>query len=142
MTWTKRPDAPTAAATEIGVLAKRGGAAVLLAVVVNGLVVIAADAVGVAPGLEPLAIGPVTLFTALGVVGATVVYAVVERVAARPRRTFVGLAAVVLALSIVPDVVYVPTMANATVAGAATLALLHVTTAVIAVGILLRERGP
>ncbi|MFD1588008.1 DUF6069 family protein [Halorientalis brevis] len=120
----------------VGSLARRGGIALGLAVLVNVAIVVAADAAGVAPTLDPLSTGPVVLFTALGVVGATVVYGVLARFRAEPDRLFTGIAAVVLVLSLIPDVTYAPTLPGATTLGVTVLAIMHVTAALVAVAVL------
>src|SRR6056297_182268 len=112
--------------TTVGGLARRGGIALVLAVLVNVVIVVAADAAGVAPTLEPLSTGPVVLFTALGIVGATVVYGVLARFRETPDRLFTGIAAVVLVLSLIPDVTYAPTLPGATTLGVTVLAIMHV----------------
>jgi|GEM_PF-567686 len=123
-------------------IAKRGGAAVLVAGVVNVVITFAAITAGVAPALDPLSYGPVLLFTTVGVAGATVVYALLDRFVANPDRTFTLLAAVVLVLSWVPDALFVPAMPGGTVTGAITLAAMHLTTAAVAVAALTSRYGP
>ena len=86
----------------LGTLAKRGLVAVVVAGVLDAAIVFAADAAGVAPNLDPLSYGPVLRFTTLGVVGATLVYGLLDRLAANPDRTFTVVAAVVLVLSWIP----------------------------------------
>lgn len=126
----------------VGALARRGVVAVALAVAVNAVVVFAADAAGIAPGLEELSLESVVPLTVLGVLGATAVYGLLSRFAADPDRRFVQVAAVVLVLSVIPDFTYVPGLPGATLAGAATLAFMHVTTAVVAILALTRRYGP
>lgn len=126
----------------LGTLAKRGLVAVLVADVVNVVITFAAITAGVAPTLDPLSYGPVLLFTTVGVLGATVVYGLLDRFVAAPDRTFTLLAAVVLALSWVPDALFVPAMPGGTAAGAITLAAMHLTTAAVAVAALTSRYGP
>ena len=125
-----------------GTLAKRGLAAVLAAVVVNVAVTLIADAAGVAPNLDPLSVGPVALFTALGVVGATITYGVLDRLVTDPDRAFTAVAVVVLVLSWVPDAVFAPTLPGATTAGVVVLGFMHLTTAVVAVVVLTDRYAP
>jgi len=120
----------------VGGLARRGGIALGLAVLVNVAIVFAADAAGIAPILDPLSTGPVVLFTALGVVGATIVYGVLARFRAEPDRLFALVAAVVLVLSLIPDATYAPTLPGATTLGVTVLAVMHVTAALVAVAVL------
>jgi hypothetical protein len=133
MSTTTTDQAATAGHVDGRTLARRALVALVGAVVVNLLVTVLAGVAGVAPGLDPLNVGPVALFTAIGVVGATVVYAALTRFVDDPNRTFTIVAAVVLVLSFVPDVVVAPTLPGATTAGVVVLAVLHVTTAVVCV---------
>lgn len=123
-------------------LARRGFTAASVAVIANVVVVLGADAVGIAPGLAPLAIGPVVWWTVAGVAGATAVYGVLDRLASAPGRTFRRVAALVLLLSFVPDAMYAPTLPGATATGVLTLALLHVVTAAVAVWLLPSDTTP
>lgn len=89
-------------------------------------------------------------FTALGVIGAVLTFAAVYRWARHPNRLFHLIALVVLLLSFLPDVAlrfhYVPVFLpgfltsffeeDATIPAIATLALMHVTTYLITVGLL------
>ncbi len=126
----------------LGTLARRGLVAVVVADAVNAAVVFAADAAGVAPNLDPLSYGPVLLFTTLGVVGATIAYGLLDRFVANPDRTFTLVAAVVLVLSWIPDALFVPAMPGGTAAGAAVLAFMHLTAAVVAVAALTDRYAP
>jgi len=126
----------------LGTIAKRGGAAVLVADVVNVVIAFVAITAGVAPNLDPLSYGPVLLFTTLGVAGATVVYALLDRFVANADRTFTLLAAGVLVLSWIPDALFVLAMPGGTAAGAITLAAMHLTTAAVAVAALTSRFGP
>lgn len=126
----------------LGTLAKRGLAAILVADVVNAAITLTADAAGVAPNLDPLSYEPVLLFTTIGVLGATLVYGVLDRFLADPDRTFIIVAAVVLILSWIPDAVYAPTLPGGTTVGAVTLAAMHLTAAVIAVATLTDRYAP
>jgi len=125
----------------LGTLAKRGLVAVLVADVVNAAITFAAIAAGVAPDLDPLSYGPVLFFTTIGTVGAALVYGALDRFVADPDRTFTIVAAVVLVLSWIPDVTAVPSMPGGTAAGAAVLALMHLTAAVVAVAFLTDRYG-
>jgi hypothetical protein len=113
-----------------GAIVVQGGIALGTAVVVNALVVFLAGQAEIAPTLEPLSYGPVVVFTALGTIGATVVYALLRRFVEQPDRTFTAVAGVVLVLSLIPDATYAPGLPGATTAGVAVLALMHVTAAI------------
>jgi hypothetical protein len=116
--------------------ARRGAVALGVSVVVNLIVVYLAAMAGIAPSLEPLSYGPVMVFTTLGVVGATVVYALLHRFVADPDRVFVGVAALVLLLSWLPNVTYAPGLPGATTGGLLVLAVMHLTAAVVSVVVL------
>ncbi|WP_436927900.1 DUF6069 family protein [Halosimplex amylolyticum] len=125
-----------------GELGKRGLVAVAVATAVNAGLTLATDLAGVAPGFDPLSVGPVVVFTAVGVTGAAITYALLDRLLADPDRAFVVVAAVVLVVSWVPDTTYAPTLPGATTAGVALLALLHLTAAVVAVAVLTDRYTP
>jgi len=119
----------------------------LIAVIatVIGLLVneaVAALARPLSPDLMQLTPGPVGMWTLLGVVGATLVYAFMRRKQADLGRRFVRVATIVLLLSFIPDVliyfVEIPGFTGGTIAGVIALMLLHVTTAAIAVPLLLK----
>src|SRR5918998_6224770 len=81
-----------------------GPLAVLASVIANVLVSITAVAlVGISPEFEPLHLRPVIGFTAVGVLGAVIVFALVARFSRRPVRLFRRIALVVLLLSFLPD---------------------------------------
>ena len=110
--------------------------AAVLAAVGNAVVVLALPgALGLQP-YDPLTLPPVVLFTVLGVVGTTVVYAALRRFAPRPDRTFVIVAGLVLVLSFVPDVTVAPDLPGATTASVVLLMVMHVVAAAVAVAVL------
>jgi hypothetical protein len=82
--------------------------------------------------LEILNNSAVSVFTLLGVVGATVVYAVMRRLLPQPNRAFVILSVIVLLVSFVPDFLIIGQrtgkFAGANLGSALLLALLHITT--------------
>jgi hypothetical protein len=90
--------------TSLGRLAGVGALAVVLAVVANLVVRTLAVSFFASPEFPPLAVGPTVLFTAVGVLGATVVFGLIARFSGRPVRLFRRVALVVLLLSLVPDV--------------------------------------
>ena len=87
--------------------------------------------------LNALSIGPVSVFTILGVVGATIVYALLRRFLTNPNMIFVWIAVVVLIISFVPDYMVIGQttgmFAGGNVASALLLMLMHVVTAAIVV---------
>ena len=111
----------------------RGIAAVVLSVVVNAGLVSLAVAAGIAPGFRPLAVAPVAIFSAVGAIGALVVYLALGRFTASPDRLFRAVAVVVLLLSFVPDVALLFVDEAATVAGVVVLMMMHATVAAICV---------
>jgi drug/metabolite transporter (DMT)-like permease len=124
--------------TPLTELVKRGGIALLLSLLANGLIVWAVTTTDAVAPYEPLAYPPVFLLTAAGAVGATVAYALVDRWSDRPDRTFAIVVVVVLLLSFVPDVTVAPTLPGATTAGIAVLMAMHVTVAAICYAALTR----
>jgi Family of unknown function (DUF6069) len=89
-----------------GNLWRAGGIALVLAVLINELLRIGSvAALGIDPGFLPLtAIGPVIMFTAVGVIGATVVYWLLTRFTKSPDRIFTTIAWVGLVLSFIPNI--------------------------------------
>ncbi|UPW01101.1 DUF6069 family protein [Halorussus gelatinilyticus] len=113
--------------------------AVALSVLANAVVLTAALALDVAPGLRTVAWPPVLFLTVVGAVGAVVAYWALSRFSDAPDRQFTLLAAVVLVLSFVPDLVLLSVDPAATVAGVAVLMVMHVTVAAACVGALTRR---
>lgn len=127
--------------TRVGVnrLAKYGLLTVFVAVAATALIRMVALALVNAPAdfvPLPLGWGPAIASSALGAVGATVAYGVITRVSQRPNRTFTVVATVVLVLSFVPMLTLPPTVADALAPVMPALAVMHVTVAVISVGVL------
>ena len=117
-------------------LARAGVVALAISLGINLLIVFVANAGGIAPALEALNYGPVTFFTTLGVIGATITYGVLARFSSSPDRLFLIVAAIVLVLSLVPDFTVIPNQPGGSLFAGAILGLMHVTTAVICVGVL------
>lgn len=139
--------ASTAATTEterqapIGMnnLAKYGLFAILAASVTNALVgLIALGVSDSVTGFGGLGWAPIIGFSALSAVAATVVYGVLTRFSNRPNRTFTIIATVVLILSYVPFNRPPEGLAGAPQSVFLTLGVMHVTAAVVIVGILSR----
>ena len=93
----------------------------------------------ISPDFNPLMTNQYIVFTAVGVVGAVVVFWLLPRFTARPRHVFKIIAIVVLLLSMLPDVLLyvIQPVPGITLAGIVTLMLMHVTTALVTVGLLL-----
>lgn len=102
-----------------------------------GLALVAFPAEFVGGPFGPLAVGPVVINSAIAAIGATLVYSVVTRYAVRPNRTFTIIAGAVLVLSFA--MFLAPDLAGAPSRVFAILTVMHVTTAVIIVGILTRS---
>jgi len=117
-------------------VAVEGLLALVGALLVNVVVVGGVRTLGLVRPFQPVAVVPVALFTAAGVVGATVVYAAISRLTADYDWTFTVVAGVALLLSFVPDVLILRSDPEATLPAVLVLAVLHVTTAVISVAVL------
>lgn len=127
---------------EVRELAKRGAAAIALSVVGNLLllwIVLAGDFV---EPYESLSVTDVSLFTALGALGATLVYGALTRFSDTPDRTFTIVAAVVLVLSFLPDVALLEFDDEATVPAVIVLMIMHVVAASICVAVLTDRFSP
>jgi hypothetical protein len=119
----------------IGPLAIVASTAVNLIIRAAGLAVF-----DISPEFLPLASASATImFTAIGVLAATITFAVISRLAKRPVRVFQIVAAVALALSLVPDVLFLVFPSPGTsVQAVAILMIMHVAAAIIAVSLLTR----
>jgi hypothetical protein len=117
-------------------LALGSTAAVLVALVVNTGVALAARSVdphATRTGLTLVAFGPLTV---LGVLAGTAGWAAVRRLAARPRAALRVLVPAVVALSFVPDLVVLLT--GASPVNAAGLVTMHLVVALVTVGTAIR----
>ena len=119
----------TTATVSTGTLMKRGGLALVLSIVANWGVLSLVLGLALVAEFDALSFPPVTLLTVLGVLGATVVYALLDRVAREPDLAFLKLAIAVLLLSFIPDIALLWVDADATVGAVVVLMVLHVTTA-------------
>ncbi|THE66556.1 hypothetical protein D8Y22_01800 [Salinadaptatus halalkaliphilus] len=126
-TPTKRP---------LRALLRRGGIAVGGSLLVNWGIVAAVRATALVGPLEYFQFGPVTLWTTVGVIGAVVVYRIVDALSGRPDRTFTVVAGAVLVLSFGPNVGLFLFDPAATAGGVVGLMSMHVTTAIICVAAL------
>lgn len=114
----------------------RGALAVVLAVLANAVLVLAVDAIALAPDFRALTLPPVAFLSALGAAGATGVYALLGRYVADRDRTFVRVAVAALLISFVPDLALLWQDPAATVPAVVVLMLMHVVVAAVAVGVL------
>lgn len=127
-------------AVDWGRYALVGLGTVVVAVLANVLVwAIGSLLVGYDPRFLPL-VGPggAIIFTVVPAVVAVLLYALLLRFTASPARVFTILAGVVLVLSLIPDVTYIPTVPGATAGQTAILMVMHVVAAVVIVGMLTR----
>ena len=91
------------------------------------------------PGFPPLAtVGGTIVFTIVPAVVAVIIYALLLRFTRTPERIFTSLAAVVLVVSWIPDLTYIPDVPGASPAQTAVLMLLHLVAAAVIVGMLTR----
>jgi hypothetical protein len=125
---------------KIGIAASKGLVAALIAnLAIRSVAVATLD---ILPEFLPLSsAGPTILFTTFGSLGATGVFALVRRRAAKPEYVFRWIAAGVLLLSFAPDLWILgdggaELFPGATPAGTGVLMVMHVTTAVLVVWLL------
>lgn len=127
-------------------LVQYGFFALVAVCLVNVLVLFVGLAVATFPAefvggpFGPLAVGPVVANSAIAAVGATLAYGVITHYASRPNRMFVIVAGVVLLLSFA--MFLSPDIAGAPLAVYAFLGVMHVSAAVVIVGILIRAASP
>ena len=122
-----------------------GLATVAAAVLANLLVyALGSVVVGYDPGFVVLANASGTiLFTVVPAIVAVLLYAVLTRFSGNPARIFSNIAGVVLIVSLIPDLTYIPSVPGATSGQTAILMLMHVVAAVVIVSILTTQtRSP
>jgi Kef-type K+ transport system membrane component KefB len=127
-----------------GRFARLGLATVVAATFANVLVYfLGAAIIGYDPTFVVLAnVGGVLFFTIPAAIIAVLLYAVLLRTVDNPERTFAIISAVVLVLSVIPDVTYIPTVAGSSNAQTAVLILMHIVAAAVIVGMLARYSRP
>jgi hypothetical protein len=123
----------------LGPLSRRTGIALLAAVVANlALLGVALAVLG--GGFEPFAVVPVAVATTIPVLAGTALYAALDRVTARPNRSFTSIATVVLLLSgATLNLAF--TLPGATAATVAVLGVMHVVAYAVAV-VVITDRRP
>ena len=121
-----------------GPFALVGLGTVIAAVIANLLVyALGSVIVGYDPQFVVLANASGTiLFTVVPAIVAVLLYAALVRFTSNPARIFTNIAVVVLVLSLIPDLTYIPSVPGATSGQTATLMLMHVVAAVIIVSML------
>src|SRR5919107_479527 len=113
---------------------------VFAAVLANLLVYfIGSGVVGYDPGFIILANASGTiLFTVVPAIVAVLLYAALMRFTHNPARIFTNIAVVVLILSLIPDLIYIPSLPGATTGQTAILMVMHVVAALVIVTMLTR----
>ncbi len=111
---------------DIGTLLKRTAVGVVLALVVNLSVLTLVRSLDLVGAYESLEYGPVTTFSSIGVVGAAVVYTLLDRATRDHNAQFTRIALVVLALSFVPNIILYQTDEAASLAIVSILMVMHV----------------
>jgi len=76
------------------------------------------------------------LFTVVPAIVAVLLYAALMRFTRDPARIFTNIAVVVLILSLIPDLIYIPSVPGATTGQTAILMVMHVVAAVVIVSVL------
>src|SRR5918998_5605099 len=111
---------------------------VIAAVLANLLVyLIGSVVVGYDPQFVVLANPSGTiLFTVVPAIVAVLLYAVLMRFSGNPARIFTNIAVVVLIVSLIPDLIYIPSVPGATSGQTAILMLMHVVAAAVIVWML------
>lgn len=110
------------------------GLGTLAAAVIANLVVYALGSavVGYDPGFVVLAnAGGTILFTVVPAIVAVLLYAALMRFTSNPARIFTNIAVVVLILSLIPDLTYIPSVPGASSGQTAVLMVMHVVAAVV-----------
>jgi hypothetical protein len=133
--------APTSAASRAGNrvrFALAGLGTIVAAVAANVLVyALGSPLVGYDPGFVVLAnASGAIIFTVFPAIVAVLLYAALVRWTRRPERVFTVISAVVLVVSLVPDLTYIPTVPGASAGQTAVLMLMHVVAAVVIVVLL------
>jgi hypothetical protein len=116
---------------------------VLAAVIANILIALVARTLfPVASTFTPLQLGPVIVFTVIGVMGAVIVFALVVRWAKHPVHLFHRIAWAVLLVSLLPDLLlpFVRLFPGTTLLEVGALILMHVATGLICLGVLPRVK--
>ena len=111
---------------------------VAAAVIANLLVYALGSAiVGYDPGFIVLANASGTiLFTVVPAIVAVMLYAALMRFTSNPARIFTNIAVVVLIVSLIPDLIYIPSVPGASSAQTAILMVMHVVAASVIVSML------
>jgi len=123
---------------DVRTAALRGGIAVAGSTLANAALLWAVLETQLVEPFMALSYPPVIFLTVAGAAGATVVYAVLTRRVADPDRTFQRVAAIVLALSFVPDLGILFFDEAATIGAVGVLLVMHAVVALVCVVALTR----
>lgn len=119
---------------DIKTLARRGVLALGIALAVNWLLLAGSLTTTAIDSYEHLAVGPVTMLTTIGVLGAIFVYAVLVRFTDNPDRLFTRIALVLLVLSFFPNINIILSDDTAPTNAVIVLMVMHVPPAVASIG--------
>lgn len=136
-TATAGPEAPIDTRT----LTVRGAVALASSLVATLLLLGAVEATDAVEPFQPLSVPSVAVLTAVGAIGATVVYWAIARRSETPNRTFTRVAAGVLVLSFLPDLGLLQSDPAATVPAVLVLMAMRVAVAAICVAVLTGRIG-
>lgn len=117
-------------------IALRGAQAIVIAVIANTFLLSAILLTGVVEPFEPLNYASVVVLTALGVLGATVVYWLLVQWKPNPDRYFVWIAIILLIVSYIPDIGLLARDPAATILGVGVLMVMHTIAAAVSIAIL------
>jgi hypothetical protein len=78
-------------------------------------------------------VSPTIIFTIVPALVAVILYAILLRFTANPARTFAIIAVIVLILSLIPDLTYIPSVPGASGPQTAVLMVMHIVAAVVIV---------
>lgn len=117
-------------------VAIRGAQAIVIAVIANTFLLSAVLLAGVVDPFEPLEYPSVVVLTALGVLGATIVYWLLVQWKPDPDQYFVWVAVVVLLVSFIPDIGLLLRDPGATILGVAVLMAMHTIAAAVSIAVL------
>lgn len=135
---TFAPASPSGSTVNRGRYALVGLGTVLAAALANALAYVVGDAiVRYDPDFVELgsAVG-IAVFTMIPATIAVLLYAVLLRRAQRPAHAFTRISAVILVLSLIPDLVFIPGEPGASNGQTAVLMVMHAVAAVVIVGLL------
>ena len=117
-------------------VAIRGAQAIVIAAIANTFLLSAVLLAGVVEPFEPLEYTSVVVLTALGVLGATIVYWLLVQWKPNPDQYFVWIAVILLLVSFIPAIGLLLRDPAATIPGVAVLMAMHTIAAAVSIGLL------